>query len=515
MTWAAGLALLASLISRLSVEWSINPQYSYGWGAVALAGYLFWLRWETQPGAGEATRFQALAATLSGLLLASLLPVSLLHEANPDWRLMSWAHAAIVAGLWLLGMWRLGGSRWVAHFGFPILFLLIAVPWPTKMEEWFVQALMRLVARVTTEAINWFGVPAVQRGNVIDVPSGSIGVSEACSGLRSFQGTLMAALFFGELNRFKAWRRVFLVLFGVCLALALNTFRTFSLSWIHIKFGPAALGRWHDPAGFIVLLMAFLGIGATAMMLKKRSSSPGEKTTPPTLPAWSRGPCYPSAKVGIAVVAVVIAVECSVEMWFRLGEKFLQPRPLWSVEWPEAGPGFRFEELDESTLAMLRCNQARTGVWKRPNGSEWTIFWLRWEPGRTATQLALTHRPEVCLPAAGLTQKGDHGLIHLDTGSLSLPFKTYLFDYRGRPMHVFFCVWESLIAPGETPEMEVDFTRKGRLKAVLDRRRHQGQQILELVIVGPQTPEQAISEVRRELPGFIKPMAPGEHSKSM
>ncbi len=497
--------LVAALTSRLQIEWSINPQYSYGWGAMAIAAYLLWKRWESRPTPAPlpSSRTKAAAATF---LVACLLPVSLLEEANPDWRLMSWAHAGIVVGIWLLSLLHMGGIGWVNHFRFPILFILIAVPWPTQLEERFVQGLMGLVSQVTVESVNWFGVPAFRRGNVIEVPTGPIGVSEACSGLRSFQCTLMAALFFGELNRFKWGRRVGLVVFGVCLAIGLNILRTSSLVWIYIKHGSAALDRWHDHAGLVVLGLAFFGIGAAAMLLREPATILSPQPAPQGI-----APAYLRTGTGIGVIALLLIFQGIVELWFRSGEHTLQLQPLWTVQWPQTGPGFRFNELDEATLAMLRCNEGRSGVWKRPNGSEWTIFLLRWEPGRTAAQLARTHRPEVCLPASGLVQKGAIQFTNLSVGPLSLPFSTSLFDYQGHSLYVFFCVWESQIAKGETPSETGDFSRKARVKAVMDRRRHQGQQILELVIEGPKTQEQALSEAQHGLLELIRLVEPTEN----
>ena len=37
------------LCRSLSIEWSGNEQYSYGWFVPFFAAYLFWLRWEDRP----------------------------------------------------------------------------------------------------------------------------------------------------------------------------------------------------------------------------------------------------------------------------------------------------------------------------------------------------------------------------------------------------------------------------------------------------------------------------------
>jgi exosortase/archaeosortase family protein len=44
-----------------------------------------------------------------------------------------------------------------------------------------------------------------------------IGIEEACSGVRSFQATLMISLFLGELYSFNTARRVLLVIAGALL----------------------------------------------------------------------------------------------------------------------------------------------------------------------------------------------------------------------------------------------------------------------------------------------------------
>ena len=52
MNWfpiAVFLLVWVELISRLRFEWSINPQYAYGWTVPFLAAYLFWRRYESAP----------------------------------------------------------------------------------------------------------------------------------------------------------------------------------------------------------------------------------------------------------------------------------------------------------------------------------------------------------------------------------------------------------------------------------------------------------------------------------
>src|SRR4029077_8293768 len=169
---------------------------------------------------------RALLASLIALpALLMLLPIRLFEIANPDWRLISWLHAAAVTTLTLLYIWYIGGTPWLRHFAFPILFASIAVPWVTPVEVPIVQGLMRVVARIASEAANLFAIPTHLEGNLIRIPSGVVGVKKACSGVRSLQTSLMIGLFFGELKRLSILRRVALVAGAIAIAFIANCAR--------------------------------------------------------------------------------------------------------------------------------------------------------------------------------------------------------------------------------------------------------------------------------------------------
>src|SRR5207248_10300944 len=159
-------ALWFGLCRELSGEWSVNEEYNFGWFVPFFALYLFWLRWQDRPPGQIANRksqianLAALAIAIAALLL--LLPVRLFEIANPEWRLLAWVHAAAVVVLTLLLLWwsAPAGAGWLRHFAFPVLFIFVAVPWPTLLETPVTQGLMRVVARVAAEAAMLLGTPA-------------------------------------------------------------------------------------------------------------------------------------------------------------------------------------------------------------------------------------------------------------------------------------------------------------------------------------------------------------------
>ena len=99
------------------------------------------------------------------------------------------------------------------------------------------------------------------------VPVGGVGIDEACSGIRSFQATLMISLFLGELYALSVRRRALCVLAGFGLAFVFNVGRTLLLTEVASAKGIGAIASWHDPAGVTILVACFLSVWALARLL--------------------------------------------------------------------------------------------------------------------------------------------------------------------------------------------------------------------------------------------------------
>src|SRR5262245_41476951 len=153
------------LFNRLRVDWSVNPQYSFGWVVPLLSAGLFWRRWSSRPDVSVPKTTTRVRWLVCASLLA-LLPIRLIEEANPEWRLALWSNALVLLVISLGALFLAGGWPWVLHFSFPLAFLLVSVPWPAVVESTVVQNLMQLVSAVTVEMLDLVNVPALQHGNL-------------------------------------------------------------------------------------------------------------------------------------------------------------------------------------------------------------------------------------------------------------------------------------------------------------------------------------------------------------
>src|SRR5262245_37394951 len=155
---------------------------------------------------------------------------------------------------------------------------------------------------------------AFQRGSLIELSTGVVGINEACSGIRSFQATLMGALFMGELYLLSWPRRFGLILSGTVLAFFLNVMRTLFLTWHASDNGVEALKKWHDRAGLTVFLISFGLLWAIAWSLRSRSN----------LPLSDRRPLGWDAKAArrflMAIGCWFLCIIGFNELWYRVHE---------------------------------------------------------------------------------------------------------------------------------------------------------------------------------------------------
>jgi exosortase len=546
LAFALSVSFLAALwfvlCKELSGEWSVNEQYNFGWFVPFFALYLFWLRWQDRTPAQLPNRklqignSAALAMAIAALLL--LLPVRLFEIANPEWRLLAWVHAAAVVMLTLLLIWWTGGSRWVRHFAFPVAFIFVAVPWPTAVEVPIIQGLMRVVARVAAETAMLLGTPAQVEGNLIRVTNGLVGVNEACSGIRSLQTSLMIGLLLGELRRLSATRRVVLVASAIGIALFANFFRAVFLVMVAATENLSEVTRWHDVAGYTILVVVFLGTMGIAYLLGRKKATvaagvspariqpmagvpPAESGCSGTRVACKSQPTRLPLQFPVSFVAAALCwlllVEIGTAAWYRVHETNLVSGIRWSVQWPEQATNFRKLKIDNEIRAVLRFDEGDAAAWTvsspvsatEPNSVSCSLYVFRWNPGKNSALLANLHRPDVCLPASGWKQVADHGVRGYPiSDSVGLPFRHFEFQrvFGNSPpqtAHAFYCLSEdrasgpsSALArrslgeggsqDSNSPSMSgsrSEWTRAERLREVLEGRRHLGQQVIEAIFI--------------------------------
>ena len=488
------------LFTRLHTEWVVNTLYSYGWAVPFLAIYLFSERWRdrSEP---NVNRPHPIWLILPALIVLAYFPIRVINEANPDWVKINFYLTSTVVLFSFAALFAMGGLRYVWHFGFPLLFVYTALPWPVWMEENLVQTLTRWDTQASAEMLTMLGTPAIASGNIIQVGSSFVNVAEACSGIRSLQTSFMMSLFLGEFYRLNFVLRAMLMLSSFVVAFALNIARTMTLTFLSGSYGDQMLEKWHDPIGTAVMLLCLASLWGLALLFEKfhlvlfgpRPVSL-KRDTPMALPPAP----FPKAFATFAICFILMS-EVATEAWYRYHEAQLGPPPQWSVNFPTAAHSFKRGEFPDRTRAILKYNEADTASWLTPEGLGFQMYYIRWNPGRVSKFLSGAHYPTVCLPATGLKFKSEFGRFDCKTSNVDFPFTAFLFESGQEPVYVFHAILEDRPAPDGERIRYRQVAGSERIDSVLRGHRNLGQRVVGISVMGAASLEDAEATVTENL----------------
>ncbi len=422
---------------ELHFEWEVNEQYNYGFFVPLLAAYLFFLRWEDRPMPQLALRHIPLNFCLALASFASY-GVALFFLANVDWRLVHFAQGIVASSVCLLLIYKAGGKAWLYHFAFPILFLWIAIPWPHAIELNFISGLMDEVASSTVSILNLFGIYANQQGNAIILDKQAVNIAEACSGVRSFQSTLMGGLFLGEMFRLFLPLRLLLIIFACCFAFVFNIARTLLLTYLSNSQGMEALLSWHDPAGYLVFVGSFGFLFILSLLFKHLN-----KIKDTSSPTQSQRYAPQGISKKTAVIYLVLLALClpTTYLWYAYRSQFIVLQPHWELNWAAAGPSLKLTPLEHSIEAILVCDKSERGQWNSPDGGSWVGYYMEWfspEKGH----IGGLHSPGHCLPSVGWQLVRRAKEIIWEKKGIRLVICPFEFSLKGATIYVFDIQWD-------------------------------------------------------------------------
>ncbi len=496
--FAALGALWFALFYRLAFIWETDDQYSHGWMVPLFAGWIFAERWSRRPDPAPPRRMWPTALLLAALWLPAA-GANLILESSPQWRPIMWLFAGAVFAASLLLARMAGGAPWLRHFAFPFIFALTAVPWPYDFERWLTLELSMLGAGITGILLNLGGILAVVQGNNIEIDTGVLGVDDACSGVRSFQSSLMAALLFGEWFGFRFGWRIFLAMAGILVAYLLNIARMLILCLAALQGGVGVLDQWHDPAGFAIL---FVSMGCLLLLSLALKKLPGATVTPPPARTPGPGPAGGIVTAAVVVLAATVLLPLTTESWYRWRESLRAPVDTWTLV--PAPAGVQEEPLGERVESMLGYDEGFRRRWTDEKSRSLDLIYTRWLPGRKALGMG-PHPPDTCQRAIGreIIQKSPARLARL--GHIELPYQIYTIKDTNRTFYLLFALDDGYRDPEwlKSGLMHWDLSKRMRyLRGAFEGNRDTGRSSLQIALVGETDPvvaERELLEVLQEL----------------
>lgn len=254
------------VVPGLVRQWASDGDYSHGFFVVPLAAFFAWERRDAL------RRATARPSALGLVLLAGSLACYIAGLFGSELFLTRVSLVGVVAGLLLF----IAGTEHVRILAFPLLFLLLMVPLPEILFSRLTFPLQMVASQLGEVVIAASGIPVLREGNILNLPGRALEVAEACSGIRSLITLLMLAIVLGYFTERRTLVRVAIVVAAVPIAVLANAIRVAGTGLVSYWVSPAAAeGFFHSFSGWIVFVVAFLGLLAFQRLMHLRWTRPG------------------------------------------------------------------------------------------------------------------------------------------------------------------------------------------------------------------------------------------------
>ena len=477
---AAGLSFLyAAVLAKLGYDWWTDDNYSHGLLVPFVIGYIIWLDLDALRNSRKkpAIWLGLSIATLSVLmLLAGTLASELFTQRI--------SFVSILVGV----VFYFFGREMIRKLLVPFLLLILAIPIPQIIFNKIAFPLQIWASQVADWGIRMFGIPAVRKGNVIElIPLGGtqvvgLEVVEACSGIRSLMTLITLALILGFFTRQRrervtqSWRQLMrnpnsiqiglLILSAIPIALVTNAARVMITGFLTYFYGPdTAGGAWHDISGSFVFLSALgllilVNFGLKRIWRRTWRDQPVENHAVAKVEHNSLITDRQTVLLFTAILLGGVFIN-----WFQQrGEVQVERRPLSEIPvqlgvWEQKGADFRFDAETEKVLhASDYVMRNYFGLGNRLN--LYVGYYASQRSGATY------HSPQSCLPGSGWEMK-DRELIEIKTpGGQSFSANRYIVQ-RGNHREILIYWYQGR---GRTTPSEYQEKLYTSLDSILKRR---------------------------------------------
>jgi exosortase len=251
------IACYAPILYRMANQWANDENMGHGFFVPLVAGYIVWERRAQLAATPIKTNWWGLAIVVFGGLLSVIATLGVeLFTAR-----LSFVIALTGTILFLCG------TRWIKILSFPLALLLFMIPIPAIVYSALTLRLQMLASELGEILITAMGIPVLREGNTLRLPSQTLDIVDACSGIRSLLSLLFLSLVYTYFTDKKVWMRWALLMATIPIAICANGVRvavTGLLSEINTKL---ASGAYHETEGYIVFVVALAALIATHRVL--------------------------------------------------------------------------------------------------------------------------------------------------------------------------------------------------------------------------------------------------------
>jgi exosortase len=455
LPWLAKLNILGLCAAAgafailLSPQWMHDDNLTHGIFLPFLAGILAVESrrdsspWFLGPGAGPILACASLILASLACLSAAIVYATALGWSHAMAEFLLSASLVLALGAGLLGFAdrrvRFLPLNWASAVA--VSLWLFASPPPPGTYARLAALLQSEVTRGVVRVLHGMGIAAFQDGNVIELARTTVGVSEACSGVRSLISCTVAGLFLSALLLRRPANRVLIIALSPAIGLAMNFLRSLLLTLL-ANSGVNIEVHWHDVTGASILVGTTILGAALALLLNRNESAP--PANPSAAPISPTGSSPLQAMIGAALL-IVGAAAVIASNGRPPGESAASPAPDLAALFPAPPRGWTVAttpDMDQysdvlHTHALMERVYSGGPAEDRVHISFYLAYW---RPGQAPVSLVDAHTPDACWPGTGWQAEpvpSERSV--LDVGDRALaPAECRLFAHNGFETHVWF-----------------------------------------------------------------------------
>lgn len=245
--FAAFVLLYFPVLKELVLTWMNSDEYSHGFFIIPISGYLIWKKKEI---------FNTMKISYSWWGLALIILSLLIYLFAYMAEIMTLASISLILFLASIVLFLYNFSA-LRELVFPIVFLFFMIPIPGQIYSQLTVPLQLFVTEVSVWLTALLGIPIFREGNVIHLPSRTMQVAQACSGLRSMISILPLSAILGYFTMKSNRLRYVLFLSGIPTALIVNIVRVILLVIAYYYFDiDLTVGTIHTVFGIVIFMLA-------------------------------------------------------------------------------------------------------------------------------------------------------------------------------------------------------------------------------------------------------------------
>jgi len=317
---------------------------------------------------------------------------------------------------------HLGGEK-VRTIGFALTLMLAMFPFPNFINVRISLLLQLVSSKLGVWMMQLYGMSAYREGNVIDLGFTQLQVVEACSGLRYIMPTMIISLILAYWFRAQLWKRAFLFLSAIPLAIFMNSFRIATTGVLYEMLGPkVSEDFFHGFSGWLLFvtaiallllemwLMRFIGMEAVKADCGKAGNY-GNGTMQQRMDAAQHaGFLTPLRLYAVTMLLLLLTFAASYGVEFREKvpvKKAFNEFPMGIGEWT----GSR-QSMEKEFINALPFSDYIMANYRDQQGREIDFYVAYYE---SQLKGETTHSPETCLPGNGWTFE-PAGLANISNG---------------------------------------------------------------------------------------------------